>query len=72
MGNWTFATFNIAGNTATLRTNQGTPHSYFHNRYQDISIIRDGQTMFEKEYIGNQNYPKAEDTVELQEGDVLQ
>ncbi|ENZ7248087.1 enhancin family protein, partial [Enterococcus hirae] len=71
LGDWTFATLNIAGNTATIRTNQGTPHSYFSNRYASISIIRDGQTMFEKEYIGNQNYPKAEDTVELQEGDVV-
>ena len=71
LGDWTFATLNVAGNTATIRTNQGTPHSYFTDRYASISIVRDGQTIFEKEYIGNQSYPKAEDTVELQDGDVV-
>ncbi|MFS1148002.1 immunoglobulin-like domain-containing protein, partial [Enterococcus hirae] len=71
LGDWTFATLNIADGVATIRTNNGTPHSYFSDRYASISIVRDDQTIFEKEYIGNQSYPKAEDTVELQEGDIV-
>lgn len=71
LGDWTFATLNVADGVATIRTNDGIPHSYFSDRYASISIARDGETIFEKEYIGYQTYPKETKTVELQEGDIV-
>lgn len=69
LGNWTFATFNVASGVATIRTNKGTPHSYFNDRYASITISRNNKTIYQKEYIGDRHYDAKTDTVTLSEGD---
>lgn len=70
LGDWTFATFDVAHNVATLRTIAGQPHSGFgDHHYAGITIKRGNEVIFEKEYLGNQNYSAADNTIQLQDGD---
>lgn len=72
LGDWTFATFDVAHNVATLRTIAGQPHSGFgDHHYAGITIKRGNEVIFEKEYVGKQNYPRTVNTIQLQEGDTL-
>lgn len=71
LGSWTFATLDIADRIATVRTNSGQPHAYFTDSYASITIKRAGQTIYEKDYIGNKNYPAKTDTIDLQDGDTV-
>lgn len=71
LGDWTFSTLDVVNGIATIRTNPGEPQPYFGAHYASINIKRNKDTVFEKEYIGKQNYPRTVNTIQLQEGDTL-
>ncbi|MGL9870203.1 toxin Cry1Ac domain D-VI-related protein [Enterococcus sp. DIV0691] len=71
LGNFHFASFDVANGVATVRTIAGTPHSYFHDRYASITISRNNETIYQKEYIGDRHYDDSTDTINLNEGDIV-
>jgi len=71
LGDWTFATFDVSNGLATIRINSGQPHSYFTDRYASISITRNGKTIYNKEFIGNQSYSSGTNIVSLETGDLI-
>ncbi|MGX7174154.1 toxin Cry1Ac domain D-VI-related protein, partial [Enterococcus ratti] len=71
LGNSHFASFDVINGVATVRTNAGQPHCYFNDRYASITIERNNQTVYQKEYIGDHNYATATDTINLREGDLV-
>lgn len=71
LGDWTFSTLDVVNGIATIRTNPGEPQPYFGAHYASINIKRNKDTVFEKEYVGKQNYPRTVNTIQLQEGDTL-
>ena len=71
LGNFHFASFDVANGVATVRTIAGTPHSYFNDRYASITISRNNETLYQKEYIGDRHYDAKTDTINLKEGDTV-
>ncbi|MFQ6835536.1 MAG: toxin Cry1Ac domain D-VI-related protein [Enterococcus faecalis] len=71
LGDWTFATFDVANGQATIRINAGKPHVYFSDRYASILITRQGKEIYSKEFIGDKNYPSETNTVSLETGDLV-
>ncbi|EPH85028.1 putative mucin/carbohydrate-binding domain-containing protein [Enterococcus faecalis] len=71
LGDWTFATFDVSNGLATIRINSGQPHVYFTDRYASISITRNGKTIYNKEFIGNQSYSSETNTLSLETGDLI-
>ncbi|MEB5927561.1 toxin Cry1Ac domain D-VI-related protein [Enterococcus faecalis] len=71
LGDWTFATVDVSNGLATIRINSGQPHVYFTDRYASISITRNGKTMYNKEFIGNQSYSSETNTLSLETGDLI-
>ncbi|EMF0203395.1 viral enhancin protein, partial [Enterococcus hirae] len=71
LGDWTFATFDVTNGVATIRINSGKPHVYFSDRYASISITRNGKTIYNKEFIGDQSYPSETNTISLETDDLV-
>ena len=71
LGDWTFATFDVANGMATIRINSGKPHVYFEDQYASISITRNGSVIYDKKFIGNQHYSSEMNTISLENGDLI-
>lgn len=69
LGDQLFADINFKNQTLVITSYGLTPHSYFDSWYAKIIIYdTNNQVVFNKEYIGNQNYSKEINNISYQEG----
>lgn len=71
LGDWTFATLDVANEQATIRINSGKPHSYISYQYASISITRQEKEIYNKVFIGDKNYSYEINRVSLETGDLV-
>ncbi|PCE02221.1 viral enhancin protein [Enterococcus hirae] len=71
LGDWTFATLDVANEQATIRINSGKPHSYISYQYASISITRQEKEIYNKVFIGDKNYSSEINRVSLETGDLV-
>ncbi|MEC5317305.1 toxin Cry1Ac domain D-VI-related protein [Enterococcus casseliflavus] len=71
LGDWDFATLNISNNLATIQIASGRPHSYFSEAYASIQITRDGKTIYNHDFIGDQSSTAEEKSITLETGDLV-
>ncbi|XZM35145.1 putative mucin/carbohydrate-binding domain-containing protein (plasmid) [Clostridium perfringens] len=71
LGNKVFAELNVdlSDNTVKLKTNSGSPHSYYSAEYARIEILNENdEVIFSKSYIGDKNETYSEEVVKIKPG----